>query len=81
MAHLRALAGDDKAPIAAVLPVLHAFRDAGLSPTSNLVFLFDGEEEAGSRNLGRYMEMRAEFEEVDIWLFFDGRRIRADGPN
>ena len=73
-------AGDDKAPIAAVLPVLHAFRDAGISPTSNLIFLFDGEEEAGSRNLGRYMEMRPGFEEVDIWLFFDGPAHQSGRP-
>lgn len=74
-------AGDDKAPIAAVLPVLHAFRDAGISPTSNLVFLFDGEEEVGSRNLGRYMEMRAEaLDEVDIWLFFDGPVHQSGRP-
>ena len=74
-------AGDDKAPIAAVLPVLHAFAEAGLTPTSNLVFLFDGEEEAGSRNLGRYMEMRAEsFDEVDIWLFFDGPAHQSGRP-
>ena len=74
-------AGDDKGPIAAVLPVLHAFREAGISPTSNLVFLFDGEEEAGSRNLSRYMEMRAEaLDEVDIWLFFDGPVHQSGRP-
>ena len=74
-------AGDDKGPIAAVLPVLHAFREAGIAPTSNLVFLFDGEEEAGSRNLGRYMEMRAEaLDEVDVWLFFDGPVHQSGRP-
>jgi acetylornithine deacetylase/succinyl-diaminopimelate desuccinylase-like protein len=66
-------AGDDKAPIAAILPVLQAFNDEGVTPTSNLVFMFDGEEEAGSRNLGTYMEMAKEtLDQVDIWLFFDG---------
>ena len=66
-------AGDDKAPIAALIPVLESFRNAGVTPTSNLVFFFDGEEEAGSRNLGDYMRRwKDKIEEVDIWLFFDG---------
>ncbi|NIP78340.1 MAG: M20/M25/M40 family metallo-hydrolase, partial [Gemmatimonadetes bacterium] len=53
-------AGDDKAPIAAILPVLRSFEEGGITPTSNLVFMFDGEEEAGSRNLREYMEMERE---------------------
>jgi acetylornithine deacetylase/succinyl-diaminopimelate desuccinylase-like protein len=66
-------AGDDKAPIAAILPVLEAFRAEGVQPTSNLIFFFDGEEEAGSRNLPAYMEQhRDRLEPIDIWLFFDG---------
>ena len=74
-------AGDDKAPISAVVTVLHAFREGGVMPTSNLVFFFDGEEEAGSRNLGRYMEMRAEkLDEVDIWLFCDGPAHQSGRP-
>ena len=66
-------AGDDKAPIAAILPVLRAFREEGVTPTSNLIFFFDGEEEAGSRNIRRYMENhRDRLDRIDIWLFFDG---------
>ena len=66
-------AGDDKAPIAAILPVLRSFRESGVTPTSNLIFFFDGEEEAGSRNLARYMELASDrVADVDIWLFFDG---------
>ena len=48
--------GDDKAPIGAMLPVLEAFQEGGVAPTSNLIFFFEGEEEAGSTNLGRYLE-------------------------
>ena len=74
-------AGDDKAPIAAVLAVMQAFREGGVAPTSNLVFFFDGEEEAGSRNLGRYMEMRGDaLDEIDIWLFFDGPAHQSGRP-
>lgn len=74
-------AGDDKAPIAAILPVLRSFTESGVTPTSNLVFMFDGEEEAGSRNLGTYMEMEAEvLDDVDIWLFFDGPAHASGRP-
>ena len=74
-------AGDDKAPIAALLPVLRAFRDEGIQPTSNLVFFFDGEEEAGSRHLGQYMEMAADrIEDIDVWLFFDGPAHQSGRP-
>jgi acetylornithine deacetylase/succinyl-diaminopimelate desuccinylase-like protein len=74
-------AGDDKAPIAAILPVLRSFTEAGLAPTSNLVFMFDGEEEAGSRNLGTYMEMASDvLDDIDIWLFFDGPAHSSGRP-
>ena len=66
-------AGDDKAPIAAILTVLRAFREAGVRPRSNLVFFFDGEEEAGSPHLGEYLtRYRDRVSPIDIWLFFDG---------
>ncbi len=66
-------AGDDKAPIAALLTALRAFQEAGVTPTSNLIFFFDGEEEAGSPHLGAYMQRwKDRIEPIDIWLFFDG---------
>ncbi|MDT8340633.1 MAG: M20/M25/M40 family metallo-hydrolase [Longimicrobiales bacterium] len=74
-------AGDDKAPIAALIPVLEAFRAAGVRPTSNLVFFFEGEEEAGSPNLHRYLERyRALVDPVDVWLFFDGPAHQSGRP-
>jgi len=74
-------AGDDKAPIAAILPVLRAFREGGVSPTSNLIFFFDGEEEAGSPHLDQYMEMAADrIADIDIWLFFDGPAHQSGRP-
>jgi acetylornithine deacetylase/succinyl-diaminopimelate desuccinylase-like protein len=66
-------AGDDKAPIGAMMPVLEAFHTEGISPTSNLIFFFEGEEEGGSENLGPYLQEYGELiEEVDVWLLFDG---------
>jgi len=65
--------GDDKAPIGAMMPVLEAFHREGITPTSNLVFFFEGEEEGGSRNLGPYLQEYGDLiEEVDVWLLFDG---------
>ena len=73
--------GDDKAPIGAMLPVLEAFRDSGVTPTSNLIFFFEGEEEAGSRNLGRYLEEYSQLiDEIDVWLLFDGPVHQSGRP-
>ncbi len=74
-------AGDDKAPIGAMLPVLEAFHRAGVTPTSNLIFFFEGEEEAGSTNLGRYLEAYRELlDEIDVWLLFDGPVHQSGRP-
>ena len=74
-------AGDDKAPIAALLPVLRAFREEGVRPTSNLVFFFEGEEEAGSRHLLEYLETYADLvDPIDVWLFFDGPAHQSGRP-
>lgn len=74
-------AGDDKAPIAAIVPVLEAFRERGVTPTSNLVFFFDGEEEAGSAHLEEYLRTyRDRLDDIDVWLFFDGPAHQTGRP-
>ncbi|NNM07395.1 MAG: M20/M25/M40 family metallo-hydrolase [Gemmatimonadetes bacterium] len=74
-------AGDDKAPIGAMLPVLEAFKASGVEPTSNLIFFFEGEEEAGSTNLGRYLESYGDLiEDIDVWLLFDGPVHQSGRP-
>jgi acetylornithine deacetylase/succinyl-diaminopimelate desuccinylase-like protein len=66
-------AGDDKAPIIALLTTLKALREAGAKPTANLRILLDGEEEADSEHLDDYLEQhRALLSDIDTWLFFDG---------
>jgi acetylornithine deacetylase/succinyl-diaminopimelate desuccinylase-like protein len=73
--------GDDKAPLGALLPVLDAFREARVTPTSNLVFFLEGEEEAGSPNLPRYLERyRDRLADVDVWLFLDGPVHQSGRP-
>lgn len=65
--------GDDKAPIPAILTALDALDGAGLAPEVNLIFLFEGEEEAGSTNLRRYLDDHREaLDPVDVWLICDG---------
>ncbi len=66
-------AGDDKAPVGAIFPALDALRAAGISRTSNLIFFFEGEEEAGSDHLSEYMAAhREKIDPVDLWLICDG---------
>jgi len=64
--------GDDKAPIVALLAALDALRAGGIAPTSNFVFLFEGEEEAGSPHLGAYFDAHAAGLQADVWLICDG---------
>jgi acetylornithine deacetylase/succinyl-diaminopimelate desuccinylase-like protein len=59
---------DDKAPIQAFLTAL----DAGVKPTSNIRFFFEGEEEAGSVHLPQIVEKYRDLIKTDLWLFCDG---------
>lgn len=74
-------AGDDKAPIGALLAVLAAFREGGVRPTANLVFFFEGEEEAGSPHLAQYLAAAQDrLADVDAWLFLDGPVHQSGRP-
>ncbi len=74
-------AGDDKAPIAALLAVLEALEESAATPTSNVVLFLDGEEEAGSPHLGAYLDLREErLADVDAWLFLDGPVHQSGRP-
>lgn len=65
-------AADDKAPILAMLAALDRLRRAGRTPSVNLKFLFEGEEESGSKNLGRILAAHRETVASDFWLICDG---------
>lgn len=65
-------ASDDKAPIIAMLVALDALKASDLKLTSNLKFLFDGEEEAGSPHLGDIAKRNANLLGADVWLCADG---------
>ncbi len=66
-------AGDDKAPIISILTALDAIKANDLKISSNLVFFFEGQEEAGSRQLRRYLEDNRDLiDKIDLWMFCDG---------
>jgi acetylornithine deacetylase/succinyl-diaminopimelate desuccinylase-like protein len=66
-------AGDDKAPLGALLATLDAMQAANINPTSNIKFLFEGEEEMGSPHLTDYLDKHGDrYADVDVWLFCDG---------
>ena len=65
-------ASDDKAPIIAMLVAIDALKASNLKLTSNLKFLFDGEEEAGSPHLGDITKRNAKLLGADVWLCADG---------
>ncbi|HYP27576.1 MAG TPA: M20/M25/M40 family metallo-hydrolase [Blastocatellia bacterium] len=65
-------ASDDKAPIVALLIALDAIKAAKLSLSANLKFFFEGEEEAGSRNLEELVKRNASLLQADAWICADG---------
>lgn len=65
-------AGDDKAPVAALLAALDALDEAGIRPSVNLKFFFEGEEEQGSPHLAQMLAQYRDLLAADLWLFCDG---------
>ncbi len=65
-------ASDDKGPIVAMLAAIDALRAAGIPPSANLKFFFEGEEEAGSPNLARTLMKHKTLLASDLWIFGDG---------
>ncbi|MGH7731568.1 MAG: M20/M25/M40 family metallo-hydrolase, partial [Candidatus Eiseniibacteriota bacterium] len=65
-------AGDDKAPIVALLAALDALAAARVKPSVHLKVFLEGEEEAGSPHLGAMLAAHRERLEADAWIFCDG---------
>ena len=63
---------DDKAGVMAILSAVDALRAGGITPTSNLKFFFEGEEEAGSPHLDAILRRHAEILRADAWIIADG---------
>jgi acetylornithine deacetylase/succinyl-diaminopimelate desuccinylase-like protein len=65
-------ASDDKAPIIAIATALDGLKAAGIPLHSNLKFVFEGEEEAGSPHLAQIIAANRELLKSDVWLICDG---------
>ena len=65
-------ASDDKAAILAQLTALDALRAAHIPLRSNIRFVWEGEEEAGSPHLGQILDANRDLITGDVWLICDG---------
>ena len=65
-------ASDDKAGVMAILTAVDALRAQGITPSLNIKFFFDGEEEAGSPHLGEIIDLNKELLAADAWIICDG---------
>ena len=65
-------AGDDKNSIIELLTALDALQAAHISPSVNIKFLFEGEEEAGSPHLAEVLAKYALLLQSDLWVICDG---------
>ncbi len=65
-------AGDDKAPIVALMYALDALKATGRTPAINIKFFFEGEEEAGSAHIVPILQNNRALLAADAWLFCDG---------
>lgn len=65
-------ASDDKAGVFSFLGAVDAMKFARLSPTVNVKFVFDGEEEAGSPHLADILKSNSSLLASDAWVICDG---------
>ena len=65
-------ASDDKAPIIAIAAALDALHASGIALQSNIKFVFEGEEEAGSPHLAAILAKYKNLLASDVWLICDG---------
>lgn len=63
---------DDKAGVMTLLNAYAALVATGTTPTANLKFFFDGEEEIGSVSLREIIETHRDLLRADLWLILDG---------
>src|SRR5258708_4021332 len=63
---------DDKAPFAAITAAIDALAAAKIPIRSNIKFVFEGEEEAGSPHLAQIIARYKDLLKGDVWLICDG---------
>src|SRR6185369_12224096 len=65
-------ASDDKAPLAAMAAALDGLKASRVALKSNIKFVFEGEEEAGSPHLAQIITRYKDLLASDVWLICDG---------
>src|SRR6185503_10982998 len=65
-------AADDKAGVMGMLTAFDALRALSRTPSLNIKFLFEGEEEAGSPHLGEIIDLNKDLLAADAWIICDG---------
>lgn len=73
-------ASDDRSPIVMMFTALDALRDAGIALNSNIKFIFEGDEEAGSPNMAIIAERNAADLAADVVFFADGPKHPSNRP-
>ena len=63
---------DDKAGVMAILTAFDALKAKGITPSLNIKFIFEGEEEAGSPHLGEIIDLHKDLLAADAWIICDG---------
>jgi len=71
---------DDKSPIVALLAALDALREKKIPLAVNLKVIFEGEEEAGSTNLQRTLELHKNLLGADLLITADGPVHQSGRP-
>jgi acetylornithine deacetylase/succinyl-diaminopimelate desuccinylase-like protein len=64
--------GDDKVNVMLFMAALDALRANKIPTKSNIKFIVEGEEEAGSTHLADYMRQNKDLLRADVWLICDG---------
>jgi acetylornithine deacetylase/succinyl-diaminopimelate desuccinylase-like protein len=65
---------DDKAGVYAIIKAYELLKNTVKKPTVNIKFFFEGEEEAGSINLGEIFNRYKDKLKADLWVISDGPR-------
>ncbi len=73
-------ASDDKSPIVALLAALDALRAKGIPLAVNLKVILEGEEEAGSPNLQKTLELHKNLLGADLLITADGPVHQSGRP-
>ena len=71
---------DDKAPLISIVTALDALKVANIPLKNNIKFIFEGEEEAGSTNLGPFLREHRDFFKADVLFMCDGPAYYSGDP-